>query len=147
MVQTWNFFHKGTFLTSFAEQISSSTSPDGFGGFIHHVSVGLPMCNDTEANKDALKGLLSKVFLKSGEEGKPSITFSLQNILNWSCHTFVDCLLAVTWEHFRAPNHDKPVFVELCSPKADEYHAAHFHCLRIVTEMEKELGKKITDLL
>ena len=103
--------------------------------------MGLPVCTDTKANADALKELLCKVLLKTGEVEKSSISFSLQNIQNWSCSAFVDCLLTVTWEHFRAQTKDKPVFVELCSPRADEYQAALFQCLRAVTEMEKDVGE------
>ena len=103
--------------------------------------MGLPFCTNTKADNDSLKGLLSRVFAKAGEEGKPSISFSLQNIQNWSCQMFVDCLMTVVWEHFKAQDQDKPVFVELCNPKSAEYQAAQFRCLRAVSEMEKDIGK------
>ena len=133
------FFAKASI--SVLEQIKHSLSHDGIGGFINNLSVGLPMCTDVKADSDSLKDLLSRVFAKAGEEEKPSISFSLQNIQNWSCQMFVDCLMTVIWGHFKAQDQDKPIFVELCNPKADEYRAAQFRCLSAVTEMEKDVGE------
>ena len=111
------------------------------GGYTVKVKAGLPSCRERNETEE-LKRLFDRILEKAGNEDLNSLAFSVEDIQNWNVVCFLKCLLTAVWNHFKAPKSDKPVFIELCNPKIDEYAAINYHCHGLISKlMEKEIGK------
>ena len=131
----------GLFL-SILEQLSSEILPDGMGGYIVNLSAGLPKYRQNEHQLADLTDIFSRIIQEAGDGDQNHVAFSLENIHNWTFVLFLECLLTVVWEHFKAPNRDKPIFIGLYYPSSAEYETAHFHCIRLIMSlMNAEIGK------
>ena len=117
-------------------------SPDGIGGYIISLSAGLPKYRQNEHQHADLTNIFSRILQKAGDDDQNHVAFSLENIQNWTFVLFLECLLTAVWEHFKAPNRDKPIFIGLFHPSSAEYQTANFHCIRLImSSMNPEIGK------